>query len=101
MEDDSMTNSEAWDYAIGMIKVDGLEPTADFKKYIEKQKKGVSALSHSHTPLPHLQHGTIIPLQFLFFCMQGLYTYWKAVPLFHLGIQDTAVFLQMTFRLSR
>jgi len=35
-----MTNSEAWDYAIGMIKVDGLEPTEDFKRYIEKEKRG-------------------------------------------------------------
>lgn len=35
-----MTNSQAWDYAIGMIKVDGLEPTADFKEYIEKEKRG-------------------------------------------------------------
>lgn len=35
-----MTNSRAWDYAIGMIKVDGLEPTEDFKKYIEKEKRG-------------------------------------------------------------
>jgi hypothetical protein len=35
-----MTNSEAWDYAIGMIKVDGLEPTEDFKQYIEKEKNG-------------------------------------------------------------
>ena len=35
-----MTNSQAWIYAIGMIKVDGLEPTEDFKKYIEKEKKG-------------------------------------------------------------
>lgn len=35
-----MTNSQAWDYAIGMIKVDGLEPTEDFKQYIEKEKKG-------------------------------------------------------------
>ena len=34
-----MTNSQAWDYAIGMIKVDGLEPTEEFKKYIEKEKK--------------------------------------------------------------
>lgn len=33
-----MTNSQAWDYAIGMIKVDGLEPTEDLKKYIEKKK---------------------------------------------------------------
>lgn len=37
-----MTNSEAWDYAIGMIKVDGLEPTDDFKKYIELEKKARS-----------------------------------------------------------
>ena len=35
-----MTNTEAWDYAIGMIRVDGLEPTADFKEYIEKEKSG-------------------------------------------------------------
>ena len=35
-----MTNVEAWDYAIGMIKVDGLEPTAAFKEYIEKEKRG-------------------------------------------------------------
>lgn len=26
-----MTTEAAWDYAIGMIKVDGLEPTEDFK----------------------------------------------------------------------
>ncbi len=35
-----MTNAEAWDYAIGMIKVDGLEPTAAFKEYIEKENRG-------------------------------------------------------------
>lgn len=35
-----MTNTQAWNYAIGMIKVDGLEPTEDFKEYIEKEKKG-------------------------------------------------------------
>ena len=35
-----MINAEAWDYAIGMIKVDGLEPTAAFKEYIEKEKRG-------------------------------------------------------------
>ena len=35
-----MTNTEAWDYAIGIIKVDGLEPTEDFKRMIELEKKG-------------------------------------------------------------
>lgn len=39
-----MTNSQAWDYAIGMIKVDGLEPTEDFKKYIEKEKRGEATM---------------------------------------------------------
>lgn len=37
-----MTNEKAWDYAIGLIKVDGLEPTDDFKKYIELEKKGLA-----------------------------------------------------------
>ena len=35
-----ITAEKAWDYAIGMIKVDGLEPTEDFKKYIELEKSG-------------------------------------------------------------
>jgi len=35
----SITNSQAWDYAIEIIKVDGLEPTEDFKKYIDKEKR--------------------------------------------------------------
>ncbi len=37
---DDMTNTQAWNYAIGMIKVDGLEPTKEFKEYIEKEKRG-------------------------------------------------------------
>ena len=35
-----MENTEAWDYAIGMIKVDGLTPTEDFKRYIDMEKSG-------------------------------------------------------------
>ncbi len=35
-----MTNEQAWNYAVGLIKVDGLEPTKEFKEYIEKEKKG-------------------------------------------------------------
>ena len=35
-----ITVAKAWDYAIGLIKVDGLEPTEDFKKYIELEKQG-------------------------------------------------------------
>lgn len=34
-----MTKSEAWDYAIGMLKVDELTPTKDFQEYIEKEKR--------------------------------------------------------------
>ena len=29
-----------WDYGIGMIKVDGLEPTPEMKELINKEKKG-------------------------------------------------------------
>lgn len=35
-----MTNEESWRYAIGLIKVDGLEPSADFMELIEKEKRG-------------------------------------------------------------
>ena len=35
-----MTVEAAWNYAVGMIKVYGLEPTEDFKKYIELEKAG-------------------------------------------------------------
>ena len=35
-----MTKTQAWDYAIGMIKVDGLEPTKEFMEYVEKEKRG-------------------------------------------------------------
>lgn len=35
-----MTNEQAWDYAIGIIKVDGLEPSSDLKQFIEKEKNG-------------------------------------------------------------
>ena len=37
-----MTSAKAWDFAIGLIKVDGLEPTEDFKKYTELEKQGLA-----------------------------------------------------------
>ena len=39
-----MTSTEGWNYAIGMINVDGLEPTPEFKEYIEKEKKGEATM---------------------------------------------------------
>ena len=35
-----VSTDKKWDYALGMIKVDGLEPSAEFKKIIEKEKQG-------------------------------------------------------------
>ncbi len=35
-----MDNEKAWDYALGMIKVDGLKPSKEYLKLIEKEKKG-------------------------------------------------------------
>lgn len=29
-----------WDYALGMIKVDGLEPSPEMKRLIEQEKRG-------------------------------------------------------------
>lgn len=46
-----MTNAQAWNYAVGLIKVDGLEPTKDFKAYIEKEKKGELSMQDLKTYL--------------------------------------------------
>ena len=35
-----MTKEEAWAFAIGLIKVDDLEPTPDLMKLIEQEKNG-------------------------------------------------------------
>ncbi|MDR3364155.1 MAG: antitoxin VbhA family protein [Clostridiales Family XIII bacterium] len=35
-----MDKNAAWDYAIGMVKVDGLEPTPEMRDLIEKEKRG-------------------------------------------------------------
>lgn len=35
-----MTVAKAWDYTISLIKVNGQEPTEDFKKYIDLEKQG-------------------------------------------------------------
>jgi len=35
-----LNSDKKWDYALGMIKVDGLEPTPEFKRLIEKEKRG-------------------------------------------------------------
>lgn len=36
-----MVNADKrWDYALGLIKVDGLEPSPEFMELIEKEKRG-------------------------------------------------------------
>jgi hypothetical protein len=35
-----MNNDKAWDYALGIIKVDGLEPSKEFLELVEKEKRG-------------------------------------------------------------
>jgi hypothetical protein len=35
-----ITSGQAWNYAIGLIKVDGLEPTPDMLELIEQEKRG-------------------------------------------------------------
>ena len=31
---------KAWDYALGIIKVDGVEPSPEFLELVEKEKRG-------------------------------------------------------------
>jgi hypothetical protein len=33
MSGSQMSNEEAWNYAIGLVKVDGLEPTPDIERF--------------------------------------------------------------------
>ena len=33
-------SNKKWDYALGLIKVDGLEPSAEFIEMVEKEKEG-------------------------------------------------------------
>lgn len=33
-------SEKKWEYSLGMIKVDGLEPTLEMKELIEREKKG-------------------------------------------------------------
>jgi hypothetical protein len=40
MSERKMKKDEAWDYALGMIRVDGLEPTQDFLELVEREKRG-------------------------------------------------------------
>lgn len=35
-----MNKAKAWDYALGMIKVDGLKPSQEFLSLVEKEKEG-------------------------------------------------------------
>ncbi len=35
-----MTKRQAWDYAIGIVKVAGLEPSEELKEYIKKEIRG-------------------------------------------------------------
>ena len=36
----NMTNEKAWNYAIGIVQVDGIKPSEDFLKLVEKEKRG-------------------------------------------------------------
>ena len=35
-----MSKTEAWNYALGMIRVDGLEPSPEYLELVEKEKRG-------------------------------------------------------------
>ena len=35
-----MNNCKAWDYAIGIVQVDGIQPSQEFLDLVEKEKRG-------------------------------------------------------------
>lgn len=35
-----MNKDQAWNYALGIIKVDGLEPSSEFLELVEKEGNG-------------------------------------------------------------
>lgn len=36
----AVSEDKKWEYALGMIKVDGLEPSPEFLELVEKEKRG-------------------------------------------------------------
>jgi len=38
---DKMNNEKAWDYAIGLVQVEGIKPSDDFLELVEKEKQGL------------------------------------------------------------
>lgn len=36
----AMQNDKAWDYAIGIVQVEGITPSDDFLELVEKEKRG-------------------------------------------------------------
>lgn len=35
-----MTNEQAWDYAIGIVQMDGVKPSEEFMELVEREKRG-------------------------------------------------------------
>ena len=35
-----MTNEKAWDFAIGVVQIDGIKPSDELLKLVEQEKKG-------------------------------------------------------------
>jgi len=37
----TLNNEKAWDYAIGLVQVEGIKPSDDFLELVEKEKQGI------------------------------------------------------------
>ena len=35
-----LTNEQAWDFAIGIVQIDGVKPSDEFMKLVEREKRG-------------------------------------------------------------
>jgi hypothetical protein len=40
VDEKKLANEKAWDYAIGIVQVEGIKPSDDFLELVEKEKRG-------------------------------------------------------------
>ncbi|MCL2360727.1 MAG: antitoxin VbhA family protein [Defluviitaleaceae bacterium] len=40
MSKNNISNEKAWNYAIGIVQVEGIKPSSDFLELAEKEKRG-------------------------------------------------------------
>nr|AGS53279.1 hypothetical protein [uncultured bacterium contig00001] len=51
-----MTKEKAWNYAIGIVQVDGIKPSDDFLELVEKKKRAFDQRGHTAGAAEKIYH---------------------------------------------